>query len=119
MYNQIRQRDFKKAKYNNKSTMYNGRKYDSYKEANYARDLDWRIKAGEIKEVIPQYKIDLRVNGVHIANYFVDFKVIMKDDSIQFHEVKGMVLPLWQMKWRILEATVNEIEPGAELIVIK
>jgi hypothetical protein len=119
MYKQIRQKDYKKTKYNNTTTMYNGRKYDSMKEANYARDLDWRMKAGEIQEVIPQYKIDLRVNGRHIANYYMDFKTIMADGSVQFHEVKGMVLPLWQMKWALLEALIDEIEPGAEMILIK
>lgn len=119
MYYRTYQKDQKKAKYNNKTTMYNGRKYDSCKEANYARDLDWRIQAGEIKEVIPQYKIDLRVNGRHIANYYMDFKVILADGQVQYHEVKGMELPLWQMKWRILEAIIDEIEPGCEMILIK
>lgn len=108
-----------KSKYNNKTQDYNGRKYDSIKEANYAEELDWRIKAGEVKEWLPQYKIDLRVNGIHIANYFVDFKVVMSDGSIEFHEVKGLELPLWKMKWKILEAVKNEIEPGVELVVIK
>jgi hypothetical protein len=69
--------------------------------------------------VIPQYKIELRVHGRLICNYYVDFKVIMADGSVQFQEVKGMVLPLWQLKWKLLEALVDEIEPGAELLVIK
>lgn len=108
-----------KNKYGAKSQEYDGRRYDSKREASYAMELDYRKKAGEIKEIIPQYKIDLRVNGRHICNYYVDFKVVMKDGSVEFHEVKGMVLPLWQMKWKILEATIDEIEPGAELLVIK
>jgi hypothetical protein len=108
-----------KNKFNAKSQEYNGRRYDSKKEASYAMMLDWRIKAGEIKEWIPQYKIDLRVNGKHIANYYVDFKVINKHGGVEFHEVKGMVLPLWVLKWKLLEALIDEIEPGAELIVIK
>lgn len=108
-----------KSKYGNNSQEYNGRRYDSKREAAYAQELDWRMKAGEIKEVIPQFKIDLRVNGRHITNYYVDFKVIMADDSVQFHEVKGLVLPLWAIKWSLLEATLDEIEPGAELLVIK
>lgn len=119
MYQQLNQYQQKRTKYNNQTRMYNGRLYDSIKEANYARDLDWRIKAKEIKEVIPQYKIDLKVNGKHICNYYVDFKVIMSDGSIQFHEVKGLILPIWQMKWNLLQALINEIEPGAELLVIK
>lgn len=119
MYNLIRQKDFKKSKYNNKTKMYNGRLYHSYKEANYARDLEYRRLAGEVKEWIPQYKIDLRVKGRHIAFYYIDFKVIMPDDSIVLVEIKGMVLPLWQIKWALLEALIDEIEPGAELLVVR
>lgn len=108
-----------KSKYGNNSQMYNGRRYDSKREAAYAMNLDWRKEAGEIKEIIPQYKLDLRVNGKHITNYYVDFKLIMADGSIQFHEVKGYETDVWRMKWRILECTLDEIEPGAELLVIK
>jgi hypothetical protein len=71
-------------------------------------ELDWRIKAGEVKEVIPQYKISLDVNGVHIANYFMDFKVTLIDGTIEMHEVKGAELPLWRMKWRLAEALYPE-----------
>jgi hypothetical protein len=120
MYRQFTKSSYRtKSKYNNKTKQYNGRTYDSIKEANHAEELDWRMKAGEIKEVIPQYKIDLRVNGKHICNYYVDFKVVKADGSIEFQEVKGVVLPLWQLKWRLLEALIDEIEPGAEMIVIK
>lgn len=109
-----------KSKYKNKTQNYNGVKYDSIKEAQYAEELDWLIKSGEIKSWDRQVKIDLRVNGIHIANYFCDFRVINKFGGVEYHEVKGMILPLWQMKWKLLEALKEEIlEPGAELIVIK
>lgn len=120
MYRQFTKKTFRtKGKYNNRTKQYRGRTYDSIREANHAEELDWRIKAGEIKEVIPQFKISLDVNGKHICNYYVDFKVIMMDGSVQFHEVKGMELPVWQLKWKLTEALLDEIEPGAELIVIK
>lgn len=119
MYNQIIQNQHKKAKYNNKTSQYNGRFYDSVKEANYARDIDWRIKAGEVKEVIPQYKIDLKVNGKHICNYYCDFKLIMADDSIEFHETKGFRTADFNLKWRLLEVLIDEIEPGATMVLIK
>lgn len=108
-----------KSKYNNKTKQYNGRSYDSIREANHAEELDWRIKAGEIKEVIPQFKISLDVNGKHIANYYVDFKVVKSDGSIEFHEVKGYETDTWRLKWKLTEALLDEIEPGAELLVIK
>lgn len=110
----------KKNKYNAKGRNYNGRFYDSTMEAKYAEELDWLIKSGDVKEWKPQVKIDIRVNGVHITNYFCDFRVVTKDDTIQYHEVKGMVLPLWAMKWKLLQVLKDELlEPGAELIVIK
>lgn len=120
MYSQFTRKGFRtKSKYGNQTKNYNGRNYDSIREANLAEELDWRIKAGEIKEVIPQYKISLDVNGKHICNYYVDFKVILADGSIQFIEYKGMVLPIWEMKWKLLEALLDEISPGAEMIIIK
>jgi hypothetical protein len=109
----------KKRKYSNRSTIYGGRTYHSIKEAHYAEELDWRKKAGEIREWIPQFKIDLKVNGIHICNYYVDFKVIDKHGAISFHEVKGFSTNEWILKWKLTQALINDIEPGAELIVIK
>ena len=102
-------------KFNAKKTEYNGRYYDSILEANYAEQLDWRIKAGEIKEVIPQYKISIDIDSVHIANYYMDFKVILSDGTIEMHEVKGMETPLWRMKWRLSIA----LNPDWKFVLIK
>jgi hypothetical protein len=89
----------RKNKYNAQTQKYNGRNYDSVKEANYAKELDWRIKAGEILEVIPQFKIDIKIDGKHWRNYFMDFKVIMADGTEEYHEVKGFATEVWKMKW--------------------
>lgn len=114
----------KKKKYNNKSKIYTSsiygtRTFDSIKEANYCEELDWLLKAGEIKHYDLQYKIPIDVNGVHIANYFVDFRVIDKNDTISFHEVKGFETEVWRLKWKLCQAIKDEIEEGAEWIVIK
>lgn len=109
----------RKNKFNAKTQEYGGRWYHSKKEAGYAQTLDWRIKAGEVKEWVPQYKIDLKVNGHHICNYYVDFKVILVDGSTEYHEVKGFETEVWRIKWKLFEALLPEIDPGAELIVIK
>lgn len=105
----------KKSKYGNKTKEYNGRYYDSIREANHAEELDWRIKAGEIKEVIPQFKISLDVNGKHIANYFIDFKVILTNGGEQFHEVKGFETEVWRLKWKL----ALSLYPDWEFLVIK
>src|ERR1700719_1323265 len=91
-------------KYNNISKVYNGRSYMSKKEAEYARELDFRQKAKEITEIVPQYKISLDINNHHICNYYVDFLVILADDTKELHEVKGMETDIWRFKWRVTEA---------------
>ena len=117
---QIDSREFKKLfakrnKYNATIKNYNGRKYHSALEANYAMQLDLRKKAGEIKEITPQYKIDIRVNGIHITNYFMDFKLDMPDGTIEMHEVKGMETGLWHIKWKLAMA----LNPQWKFVLIK
>ncbi len=109
----------KRNKFNAKKKSYNGRIYDSKLEADYAMQLDWRKKAGEIKEIIPQYKIDLRAYGVHIANYFVDFKVILADGTVEYHEVKGFATDVWRMKWKLTQAQLAETEPQSKLVLVR
>jgi hypothetical protein len=107
-------------KYKAKKQEYNGEKYDSKGEAAYAQELDWRIKAGELLSYERQVKIPLKVNGVLICNYYADFVVTDKHGAIQIHEYKGMVLPLFQLKWKLLQALKDELYPdGVELIMIQ
>lgn len=104
------------SKFGAKKQEYNGYHYMSKKEAKYAQDLDLLLKAKEIVSWVPQFKLSLDVNGKHIANYFVDFMVVDKYGTKQLHEVKGMVLPVWQLKWKLCEALYGE---EYEMIVIK
>lgn len=107
-------------KYKAKKQEYDGQKYDSKGEAAYAQELDWRIKTGELKSYERQVKIPLIVNGVLICNYYADFVVTTKHDSLEIHEYKGMMLPLFQLKWKLLQALKDELYPdGVELIMIK
>jgi len=106
-------------KYRAERQTFGGRSYHSKKEADYAANLEWRKKAGEIKEIIPQYKLDIRVNGKHITNYYIDFKVVLADDTVELIEVKGFATDLWRLKWLLTEALLDEIEPGAKLVLIK
>lgn len=115
MYRQVKSSN----KFNAKGRNYNGQWYHSTGEMNYAQELDWRLKAGEIKSWDRQVKIPLVVNGVHIANYYVDFKVIDKHGAVQYIEYKGFETPEWRMKWNLFHALLPEIDPGAELIVVK
>lgn len=109
----------KKKKYNNVSTLYNGNRYDSIFEAQVAEDLDWRLKAKDIKGWDRQVRISLDVNGTHITNYFIDFIVYNNDGSEELLEVKGFATPVWQMKWKLLEALLPELYPNATMRVVR
>lgn len=106
-------------KYKNVKQTYNGYTYDSRREAEYAFELDMRMKAGEVKRWERQYKLDLRANGKHICNYYVDFLVELADGSLQLVEVKGMELPLWKLKVKIMEATFLIENPEYGYLVVK
>lgn len=113
-------KDPNNARVKSTRTEYGGLWYQSAKECEYAKELDFRMKAGEIIEIKPQFKIPIKVNGVLICNYYPDFRVVLKDQTIQYHEVKGFETQLFYLKWKLLNALKHElIEPGAELILIK
>lgn len=98
----------RKNKYGAVKKKYQTRLYDSTGEANYAKKLDWQKKFGEIREIIPQYKIEIKINDVFICNYYVDFKVIYQNGKIEFHEYKGYATELWRLKWRLAKAMYPE-----------
>jgi len=111
----------KRAKYHNRSSIYNGVSYHSGLEARYAFELDMRLRAKQIRSWERQVKIDLRVNGHHINNYYIDFIVHEKDGSRGFVECKGMELEPWKTNWKILEATFESFKkhPDDYMLVVK
>jgi len=94
----------KKSKFGNKFEKAGGKIYDSKKEARYSEQLELRRLAGEIKEIIPQFCLRLDVNGFHVANYYVDFRIVLKNGKEQFHEVKGFSTPEWRIKYKLARA---------------
>lgn len=107
------------AKYKNVPQTYNGINYHSRFEAGYARDLDLRVKAKDIKSWERQVKIELTAHGKRIANYYVDFLIHHNDGSKEYVEVKGYETDTWKIKWKIFEAQMEAEEPGTVLTVVK
>lgn len=68
----------RRGKFNAQRTEYAGRKYDSKHEASVAAELDLLLRAGEIKEIRPQYTFELRVNGHIVARHRVDFLLTLR-----------------------------------------
>lgn len=114
-------KDQPKNKYRNIPNEYKGHIYDSKFEADCAADLDWRCAIGEVMSWTRQNKLDLKVNGQHITNYYIDFIALLPDGSREFIEAKGMALDVWKIKWRLLEATFNDFKehPDDKMVLIK
>ena len=102
----------RKNKYNAKSKKYNGRYYDSTLEANYAEQLDWRIKIGEVVSWEPQYRFDLRINGVHWRYYKIDFRVELSDGFVEYVEIKGFPTSEWKQKWDVTKIIFHDLTKG-------
>lgn len=130
----------KPNKYHNTTQVYNGRSYHSIAEANQAAELDLLLRARQIRSWEPQCRLSiliayrgrtpvLKVAEGHkermaageifpICDYLVDFKVKHLDGTIEYLEVKGMELPEWKMKWKLVEAAMSK-NPKIKLTVVK
>ena len=104
-------------KYGAKKIEYNGRLYHSKKEAEKAMELNLLQKAGKIKKIIPQYKVDLTIYGIHICNYYPDFYVEWANGDVEIIEIKGFVTPDWKLKWKLFEAVYKVENPNIKLTV--
>jgi hypothetical protein len=100
----------RKNKFGNKTTIYNNEYYQSIKEADYAQELDLRVKAKDLKEWKRQVPIDLVVNGMKICTYKIDFVEIDMNGNEMWTEVKGLETPEWRLKWKLFEALYPERE---------
>lgn len=102
----------KKNKYGAKQTVYNGVKYHSKAEANYARELDIKKKASnksqrviEWERQVP-YKI-YSLGGHLVFTYYLDFKVYYADGRIEHIDVKGVLTTMSKMKIKAVEKEYN------------
>ena len=108
-----------KSKMRNVGQTYKGRWYQSGLEAAYAMELDLRKEAGEIVDWRPQVKIPLSIYGEHVCDYWIDFEVTHNDGTVELVETKGLEMPQWKLKWRILEITYKRDRPDILLTVVK
>ena len=96
-------------KYGAIKTEYNGAKYDSRFEASVARDLDIRLRAGEIKEWERQFKVEMWAYDCHgkramKVSHKIDFRVHEHDGSYTLLEAKGIETADYKMRRNWLEA---------------
>lgn len=106
---------YRQRKYNNKKQ--NG--YDSAGESDYAQELYWRKKAGEINDYEEQVPIPLYVNEELITTYKIDFIVYHNDDTKEYIEYKGYLDYASNLRWKLFCAVMKEQDPGANCTMIK
>src|SRR5690606_15512566 len=108
---------FRKERYE-----YNGEVYCSLDEVLFAKQLDRRIAQGDVKDWERQVKYEVEVNGQFVANIHIDFRVVTSDDKVQLIEVRKKVKydsPEWRKRRRLIQAVLDNIEPGAEFIEVR
>ena len=103
---------------NARKSIYNGKIYDSNFEAGFARELDLRKKAGDIKDWEQQVNLDLIVNGYKVCTYRIDFVVHHNDGTTEYIECKGYPTPVWRLKWKLFEALFGN-DPNNKLTIIQ
>jgi hypothetical protein len=89
-----------KNKFRAQPTLYNGHRFASKKEANYAAQLDVRKIAGDISYYLKQVPFHLPGN----VRYVVDFAVFYPDGRVQYVDVKGMKTQTYKLKKKQVEA---------------
>lgn len=111
-------------KYGAKRTEFNGKQYDSKYEATVAEELDLRLKAKDILEVIPQYKIECyayRKDGskAFLVKHKVDFRIQLKDHSYELVEAKGQITTDYVWRRKFLELIWLPEHPDYTYRVVK
>lgn len=107
------------SKYKNKRTKTEHGTFQSKFEAKVGGDYEMMKKAGEIKGYECQSKVSLDVNGYHICNYYLDFKVEHNDGTIEWIEVKGFETPLWKLKAKLFEAIYIYAHPQEKYTIVR
>lgn len=109
-------REVMRNKYGNVKTIYNGRKFDSKKEANHAASLEILRNARDSRERVEridyQVPFHLDMGAVHICNYIADFVVKYADGRKEVQDVKGFRTDVYKIKKKLMFALkgINIIE---------
>jgi hypothetical protein len=111
LYNKNMESFYKKSKYGNIKTEYDGYLYMSKREAQYAQQLNVLMKAKNIKNKVisfeKQVPFVIEVNGKKICKYLADFKVLYADGHEEIIDVKGMKTSIYKLKKKLVEALYN------------
>jgi len=102
----------KRSKFRNVKTHYNEITFDSKKECEFYKTLEFQKKVGIIKDFIHQHTMRLEVNGFLICKIVLDFKVINNNNTVDYVDIKAfskatgkfISTPDWKIKKKLCEA---------------
>ena len=77
--------------------------------AAYADELDWRVKAGKLREWRQQISIYFRINGKKTFTSTIDFLEIDKVGKETYTKVKGFATHEWRTKGKLFEVPCPNI----------
>lgn len=99
-------------KYHAVKQEFNGERYDSKFEARVAADLEYQRASGAIASVDRQVDFPFVINGRRVGRfvYRADFVVTHLDGSKEIIEAKGMRMPIFNLKWALMEACYPDIK---------
>lgn len=104
---------FRRNKYHNTRTLYNGVTYDSKTEARFAAMLDMLRKAKKpedrVVEVERQPKFELSPAPDRII-YRADFKVTYADGHVEVYDVKGVETKEFKIKKKLMNQKYPEVD---------
>ena len=89
-----------------------GHIHDSRMEASRCDDLTALTRLGSIQDLMQQPKFRVEINGKLMFTYIADFSWRQGDCQI-VEDVKGMVLPIFNLKKKLVEAT----HPGVVITI--
>lgn len=95
----------KKSKFNNRRCKINGITFASKKEGERYTDLLLLLRAGEITNLKLQQRIKIFVNSEYVCTYVADFTYTDKDGKSIVEDAKGLRLPIYLLKKRLLFLT--------------
>ena len=98
------------SKYKARKAIFNGKIYDSKKEAQYAERFYNLMLEGEVAEVQEQVRFDIVVNDTKIGWYVCDFVVLTKY-GWEHYDVKGFrggaAYSMFKYKKKLIKALYN------------
>lgn len=94
-----------RTKFRAVATVVDGVRFHSRREAARYGELKLLQRAGQIRDLELQPAFPLIVNGVKVGRWIGDFRYVdCRNGEVVVEDVKGMRVPMYRLKKRIVEA---------------